>query len=62
MNAVDQGDYSKAIEISLGYYDKAYRFGLKKKVSNNLICIETDTDDIGTNAMRVLDAAARISW
>ncbi len=62
MNAVEQGDYSKAIEISLGYYDKAYQFGLKKKKSNNLIYIETDTDDIGINVMKVLDAATKISW
>jgi tRNA 2-selenouridine synthase len=62
ITAVEQGDYSKAIEISLGYYDKAYQFGLKKKKSNNLIYIETDTDDIATNAMKVLEAAGRISW
>ena len=62
INAVEQGDYSKAIEISLGYYDKAYLFGLRKKSSNNLIYVETDTDDIAINAMKVLDAAGKISW
>jgi len=62
INAVEQGDYSKAIEISLGYYDKAYQFGLKKKNSNNLIYVDTETDDIAANAQKVLDAACKISW
>lgn len=62
INAVELGDYSKAIEISLGYYDKAYQFGLRRKKSNNLIFVETDTDDIGINALKILDAAARIIW
>jgi tRNA 2-selenouridine synthase len=62
ISAVERGDYSKAIEISLGYYDKAYQFGLRKKRSNNLVYVETDTDDIGTNAMKVLDATSKINW
>ena len=31
INAVETGDFEKAIEITLNYYDKAYMFGLKKK-------------------------------
>jgi tRNA 2-selenouridine synthase len=60
--AIEQGDYSKAIEITLRYYDKAYQYGLKSKNSKNLIFVETDTDDIEINAGKVLDAAAGISW
>jgi tRNA 2-selenouridine synthase len=62
INAVEHNDYSKAIEISLGYYDKAYQFGLRKKNINNLIFVETDTDDIAINTMKILDAAGKISW
>ncbi|MBK7711274.1 MAG: tRNA 2-selenouridine(34) synthase MnmH [Bacteroidales bacterium] len=62
INAVEQGDYSKAIEITLKYYDKAYQYGLKKKESRNIIFVETDTDDIETNAMKILDASSKITW
>lgn len=62
INAVEQGDFSKAIEITLGYYDKAYHFSLKRKNSKNLIIVETDTGDPETNAMKILDAATRLRW
>jgi tRNA 2-selenouridine synthase len=58
INAVESGNIGGAIEISLSYYDKAYMFGLRKKNSKNLIYIETDTDDIEINSMKVLEAAA----
>ena len=41
---------------------KPIMFGLKKKNSKNLIYVETDTDDIETNAMKILDAAGKITW
>jgi tRNA 2-selenouridine synthase len=62
IDAIEKDDYSKAIEITLGYYDKAYHYGLKKKISKNLIFVDTDTDDIETNAQKIVDAAAGISW
>lgn len=62
LKAVDSGDIAKAIEITLYYYDKAYLFGLKKKRNKNIIYIETDTDDIETNAMKVLEASGNITW
>jgi tRNA 2-selenouridine synthase len=60
--SVESGDIAKAIEISLYYYDKAYRFGLTKKNSNNIIYIEADTDNIEINASKILEAASKISW
>jgi tRNA 2-selenouridine synthase len=60
--AVESGDFAKAIEIVLFYYDKAYGFGLKKKDSKNIIYVDTDTDDIETNALKVLEAAKNIRW
>jgi len=62
ISAVESGDFAKAIEIVLFYYDKAYLFGLKKKDSKNIIYVETESDDVETNAMKVLDAANNIRW
>jgi tRNA 2-selenouridine synthase len=62
INAVETGDYAKAIEITLSYYDKAYLFGLKKKHNKNLIYVETDTGDVETNALKILDVAGKITW
>ncbi len=60
--AIDTGDFARAIEIVLYYYDKAYLFGLKKKESKNLIYVNTDTDDIESNAAKVLEASKKIIW
>ena len=62
LDAIEHDDFSKAIEISLRYYDKAYQYGLKKKKGKNLIIVETGTDDIATNTMKILDAAGKIAW
>jgi len=62
IRAVESGDFAKAIEIVLYYYDKAYLFGLKKKDSKNIIYVESDSDDVETNARKVLEAAKRIRW
>jgi tRNA 2-selenouridine synthase len=60
--AIETGDFSRAAEIILSYYDKAYMFGLKKKNGSNLIYTESDTDNIETNAQKILDAAKGIRW
>jgi tRNA 2-selenouridine synthase len=60
--AIESGDFSRAIELVLFYYDKAYLFGLKKKERKNIIYVRTDTDDIESNALKVLDAAGKIAW
>jgi tRNA 2-selenouridine synthase len=60
--AVESGDFAKAIEIVLNYYDKAYLFGLKKKDNKNIIYVNTDTDDIESNAAKVLEASRNIKW
>jgi tRNA 2-selenouridine synthase len=62
INAVETGDFAKAIEITLYYYDKAYLFGLKKKSKEKIIYVKTDSDEIETNATKVLDAASKIIW
>ena len=62
ISAIEAGDFAKAIEIVLHYYDKAYLFGLKKKESKNLIYVNTDTDDIESNALKVLEVSRSINW
>jgi tRNA 2-selenouridine synthase len=62
LRAVDDGDFEKAIEITLNYYDKAYLFGIKRKHSNNIFYIKTDTDDIEINSAKILDVADKITW
>ena len=62
LSAVDTGNFEKAIEIALKYYDKAYMFGINRKRSGNIIYIETDTDNIDINTRKVLEAADKIKW
>jgi len=62
LSAVDTGNFEKAIEITLKYYDKAYMFGINRKRSGNIFYIETDTDNIDINARKVLEAADKIKW
>lgn len=62
IKAVEQGDFGKAIEITLNYYDKAYLFGIKRKGNNNIFYIKTDTNNIETNSLKVLEAAKKIAW
>src|SRR4030042_520093 len=60
LNAIEKGDFAKAIEITLKFYDKAYMYGIRRKPSDKMIFIETDTDDIESNAKKVLKAAEKI--
>ncbi|HZK60665.1 MAG TPA: tRNA 2-selenouridine(34) synthase MnmH [Anaerovoracaceae bacterium] len=62
LNAVETGDFGKAIEITLYYYDKAYLFGLTKKNNKNIIYIKTDSNDIEANSLKILNAAGKIKW
>lgn len=60
--AVKAGDFAKAIEITLLYYDKAYMFGLSRKSGGSKIYVNTDTDNIEENTGRILEAAKKIKW
>jgi tRNA 2-selenouridine synthase len=62
IEAIEKGEFSKAIRIVLNYYDKTYMFGLKNKKSSNIIYVNTDTDDIEANALKVSDATGKIKW
>lgn len=58
IEAVDRNDFSTAIRITLEYYDRTYRYGLSKRDTGQIVFIDTDTDDTGVNAGKVLDAAS----
>jgi tRNA 2-selenouridine synthase len=60
VESIESGDFVRAIEITLNYYDKAYRYGLKRRPEKNIRYIETDTDDIEENVRKILEAAALI--
>lgn len=62
VDAINRGDFAKAIEITLDYYDRAYLYGLKRKEAKDVFYIETGTDDIETNAAKVLEAASALVW
>lgn len=59
LEAIDRGDIAKAIEISLIYYDKTYQYSITRKNNADVIYVETDTDDVSVNAMKVLEAAGK---
>jgi tRNA 2-selenouridine synthase len=60
VDAVKRGNFGRAIEIALYYYDKAYLFSLKRKEGKDIFYINTDTDDIETNARKIMDVAKKI--
>jgi tRNA 2-selenouridine synthase len=59
--AIEAGDFAKAIEITLRYYDKAYLYSISKNHTGQVIYIETDTDDIKENAGKVVEASRQIT-
>ncbi len=62
LKAVDSGDLAKAIDITLRYYDKAYMYGISKKRSENIVYVETETDNVEINALKIIEAAGKIRW
>jgi tRNA 2-selenouridine synthase len=57
---VENSNFSGAIEITLNYYDKTYMFGLKKRTGDMIQYIDTDTDEIPVNILKILKAASNI--
>jgi tRNA 2-selenouridine synthase len=55
--AIENGDFAKAAEITLEYYDKAYLHSLHKRPAHLIHKIETSTDDPEVNASAVLEYA-----
>ena len=59
IEAIDNNNIMKAIELSLHYYDRAYMHSIKRKTTAQIIHIETETDDVEGNAMLVMEAAKK---
>jgi len=60
INSIESGDFTRAIEITLSYYDKTYMYGLKKRSEKNIRFIETDTDDVTVNTGLIVKAAEEL--
>ncbi len=57
LDALKCGDYPTAIRITLEYYDKSYHYGLSKRPRDQVIYINTETDDEAVNAALAMEAA-----
>jgi tRNA 2-selenouridine synthase len=62
VEAIRCGDFQKAIELTLQYYDKAYLYGLKRREEKNTIYLDTDTDSIEINARRIIEKVKNITY
>ncbi len=54
-NALDNDDYAAVADITLSYYDKAYRFGLEKREKNTVFQLQLPNDNPEENAKAVLE-------
>jgi tRNA 2-selenouridine synthase len=57
VESIESGNFEKAIEITLSYYDKVYMYGIKRRSERNIRFVETGTDDIMENIQKILEAA-----
>ncbi len=55
LESVQAGDYAKATDIALDYYDKTYNYGLTKRNPKQLLDFDLFTDDAKENAHRVAE-------
>jgi tRNA 2-selenouridine synthase len=55
IQAIDEGDFGKAVGIILFYYDKMYDFGIKRHEASLVFPLITDTTDAAVNAEKVLE-------
>ena len=62
LKEIEYSNFSRAIEITLNYYDKTYMFGLKKRTRDMIQYIHTDTDEIPVNVPKILKAASNIVY
>lgn len=55
MQAIDEGNFEKAVDTILFYYDKVYDFGIKNHESEKVYTFATETPDAGANAEKILE-------
>jgi tRNA 2-selenouridine synthase len=56
LELLDHGGLAEVAAITLGYYDRAYEYNHFKRNYQNIISIDTDTDDLGINTLKIKDA------
>ena len=62
ITALEENNFSRAIEITLGYYDKTYLYGLKGRKEEQVHYIHTETDEIEINVSKILKVAEKIEF
>ncbi len=55
ISAIESGDFSKAAEITLSYYDKTYMYSLNRRDSSRIHILKSETGDAEKNADMVMD-------
>jgi len=58
LDSVETGNFTRAIDITLNYYDKTYMFGLKRRDESKIRYVNTSTDDVTLNINKILEAAS----
>jgi len=53
--SIDEGNLEEAADICLSYYDKAYNYGLSKKINSEIIRIHMESADAKTNVINILN-------
>ena len=61
INEVEANNFSRAIEITLNYYDKTYLYGLKGRKEELVHFIHTETADTEANILKILKVADKIA-
>jgi tRNA 2-selenouridine synthase len=61
IKCIEAGNFKRAIEITLNYYDKTYMYGLKQRQDSKIKYVETQTDNIDANISKILMAAKDFS-
>jgi tRNA 2-selenouridine synthase len=57
VKAIEAGDFAKAAEITLTYYDKAYLYSLHRRNRELIHTLQTETGDAEQNAAMVIEYA-----
>ncbi|MFP4023586.1 MAG: tRNA 2-selenouridine(34) synthase MnmH [Thiohalospira sp.] len=59
LESLNNGEFTKAAEITLNYYDKSYNFGLNKRDKNSVYNVNLKTDNPEKNAEIIIEFARK---
>jgi tRNA 2-selenouridine synthase len=57
---LEADNFSRAIEITLNYYDKTYMYNLKGRKEDQIQYIQTETDETEVNVLKILKVAEKV--